>query len=140
MVQRKSACTSRNARLRRDRPACSTGMMWFWAVAGLPGIPDALFQPGWDFLPFPNLLERLPFTDEGGLVSMHQHFRRLRAGVVIGGHYKPIGARAQERQMFAFCHLRQRTILAEVIARLANRPNDIRGDESFAGRRAVLLH
>ena len=82
-------------------------------------------QPRRDFFARPDFLDRLAFARDGGVSAVHQNFGGQRAGIVIGRHGKAIGARAHQRQVIAFADFRQRTVLAEIIAGLANAADDI---------------
>src|ERR1700704_5307603 len=68
---------------------------------------------------------RLAFANEGKFIPAHQRLCGQRARIVIGGHDKPIGPCAHDREQISGAQLWHFPVLRKKIAALAHRSDNI---------------
>ena len=74
------------------------------------------------------VFESLPPADVAEGAPLDQDLGRPRAEVVVGGHRESVGTRIENSEQVSFRRLRDFHVAREEVARLADRPDDIRPD------------
>src|SRR5215471_3192930 len=71
------------------------------------------------------ILECFPPANEPMTLPSHEHLRSAAPAVVIRAHRHPVRPGTERRQEIACLKVRQPTIARQVVARFADRPDDI---------------